>query len=124
MGIFHPLDLEYPPYVIPQIGQTSKQFRMMLCIEPHEVLIIALNEHCRPRYSSVFSQATPKNRPRRHNGASPYRSGWDRARPRNLRRGALAQAVRFDFSARDLPLAHRIQIARSVQMLALLPITR
>jgi hypothetical protein len=40
MGIFHPLDVECPPYVIPQIGQTGKQFRLMLCIEPHEVLIM------------------------------------------------------------------------------------
>lgn len=30
----------------------------------------------------------------------------------------LAQTVRFDFSCRDLALTHRIQIARSVKMLA------
>jgi hypothetical protein len=36
----------------------------------------------------------------------------------------LAQAVRVDISCRDLPLAHCIEIARSVQMLALLAITR
>jgi hypothetical protein len=63
MGIFHPLDPEYPPYVIPQIGQVSKQFRMMLCIEPNEVLIIALDEHCRPRYSSVSLKPRPKIAP-------------------------------------------------------------
>jgi hypothetical protein len=37
---------------------------------------------------------------------------------------SLAQALRFDLSGRDLPLAYRIEIPRSVQMLALLPITR
>jgi hypothetical protein len=52
------LDIDRAP--IAQIGQAGKHFRILMRIEPHEVLMITLDEKGRPRRPSVLSEPRRK----------------------------------------------------------------
>ena len=52
------LDIDRAP--IAQIGQAGKHFRILMRIEPYEVLMITLDEQGRPRRPSALSEPRRK----------------------------------------------------------------
>ena len=51
-------DVERAP--VPQIGQSRKYFGILLCIEPHEVLMVTLDKKGRSRCPSVLPEPSWK----------------------------------------------------------------